>query len=451
MSPKEVARVTLPTPYGTFEARAFRCSSRFVYLALIAGDIGGATPVLARVHSECLTGDALGSLRCDCGLQLHESLRAMTAEGRGVLIYATGHEGRGIGLVNKLRAYAEQDHGSDTVDANLHLGLPIDDRRYSDAAEVLKTLGVRSVRLLTNNPDKVEGLRAAGVQVDEVRPLPVAAHVRNVRYLETKQQRLGHVRPLGRALVGSLPTPPDVGPLLGPVTPPEARPYLAIKYAQSMDGRIATASGDSRWISGEAERAVSHALRARCDGIMVGVGTVLRDDPQLTVRLVAGASPVRVILDSKLRIPLDAHVLDDAAATLVLTTNQADVGKRVHLEKRNVGVRVVPAGPRGVDLPAAARVLRDAGMECVLVEGGAALITSLLAGGLVDRLIVACAPVLLGRGVEGIGDLGVTQVSEGLALTDRSVYVLDEDVLTAWSVGRPARTEDLGRESAARL
>ena len=169
-----------------------------MYLALVKGELDGGDHVVTRVHSECLTGDALGSLRCDCGVQLQLGLRAITAAGRGVLVYATGHEGRGIGLVNKLLSYAEQDGGADTLEANLALGLAVDAREYSDAAAVLRALGVHSVRLLTNNPAKVEGLRASGVDVVAVEPLATAPHSRNLAYLRTKERRLGHVRPSGR-------------------------------------------------------------------------------------------------------------------------------------------------------------------------------------------------------------------------------------------------------------
>src|SRR5439155_11590155 len=148
--PREVARVTLPTPAGEFDTRAFGCDDGFVYVAMVKGDVVGGRGVPVRVHSECLTGDALGSLRCDCGPQLRASLRAIAAEGRGVLLYATGHEGRGIGLVEKLRAYVLQDGGgADTVDANERLGLPADGRDYGGAAAVLRAVGVRSVRLMT--------------------------------------------------------------------------------------------------------------------------------------------------------------------------------------------------------------------------------------------------------------------------------------------------------------
>ena len=430
----EVARVSLPTPFGEFRVHAYETPDENVYLALIAGELEGGTDVLARVHSECLTGDAFGSLRCDCGIQLRTSLRRIAAEGRGVLVYATGHEGRGIGIINKLKAYVEQDQGSDTVDANLHLGLPVDSRRYDHAAEVLKSLGIASVRLITNNPRKVDELRSNGIEITAVESLAVASHSRNLSYLSTKRDRLGHTSLGGSRLTRAPASPPDVGELLGPVTPRPDRPFVVVKYAQSLDGRIATASGDSKWISGEEERTVSHALRARCDVILVGVGTVLADDPQLTVRMVPGASPIRVVLDSTLRVPADAKVLDDDAATVVITTERSPKAKRELVESKGAGVRVAGRCGDGVEIRAALRILSEMGVRSVMVEGGAKVITSFLRQGLVDRLIVSVAPKLLGRGTEGVGDLGIGSVTEGLALADRSVHVVGDDILIAGTV-----------------
>src|SRR3954462_398431 len=178
-SVREVASVRIPTTYGEFQARAFEDPSGHVHLALVLGTMGDGRSVLTRLHSECLTGDALGSLRCDCGVQLRSGLRTVGAEGRGVVLYLNGHEGRGIGLVDKLRAYVEQDAGADTVDANLRLGLGADLRTYEDAAAVLRALGIRSVRLLSNNPAKVDGLQRNGVAVEDLRSLGTAAHQRN--------------------------------------------------------------------------------------------------------------------------------------------------------------------------------------------------------------------------------------------------------------------------------
>jgi GTP cyclohydrolase II len=430
----EVAQIELPTSFGFFSARAFETASGFVYLALVAGSVDGERSVLTRVHSECLTGDVLGSLRCDCGIQLGNSLRAISAEGRGVLVYATGHEGRGVGLINKLRAYMQQDLGSDTVDANLHLGLPIDNRDYIDAAAVLHRLGVQSIRLITNNPSKRSGLEEGGIRVESVQGLPIAAHMRNVRYLETKQRRLGHVEAVGRRLLEVMSAPADVGRLLGRPRPRTDRPYVAIKYAQTLDGRIATATGDSKWISSPEERALSHALRARCDGIMVGSETVLHDNPLLTVRLVAGASPTRVVLDSTLRVPLDAHVFNDDAPTIVIASEGFDPAKVAELRSHQVAVWPVPQGRGGVDLGEALAVLRKLGIQSLLVEGGGRVITSLLSYDLADRMIVSIAPRVMGQGIEGVGDLGTASVGHSVELDDRCIQLVGEDVVMAWDV-----------------
>jgi 3,4-dihydroxy 2-butanone 4-phosphate synthase/GTP cyclohydrolase II len=437
--PREAASAPIPTPYGTFEARAFEAASGHVHLACVFGELGDGRSILARLHSECLTGDAFGSLRCDCGVQLRSAMRAIAAEGRGVLVYVDGHEGRGIGLVDKLRAYVEQDAGADTVDANLRVGRAPDLRDYGDAAAVLRSLGVRSVRLLTNNPAKVDALRRHGVAVDEVRPLSTASHLRNRRYLATKQARFGHVRPAGEQFAQLLPTTSvDVGSLLGsPVRRPD-RPYVVVKYAQTLDGRIATSTGDSKWISGERERRVSHGMRAACDAVLVGVGTVLNDDPQLTVRMASGASPLRIVLDSTLRTAPTAQVVSDAAATLVLCGPDADPGRRVQLLAAGVAVREIPPGPHGLDIAAALREVRTLGVESLLVEGGAGIITSLLRAEAVDRFVVSISPTIIGTGVEAVGPLGVTEVADGIHLRNRSVYLVGEDVVLGFDV-RPRR------------
>lgn len=432
---QDVVRVVLPTQFGEFDVTAFEVRPGLVYLAMVRGDVTAGGPVPTRLHSECLTGDALTSLRCDCGVQLRLALHRIATEGRGLVLYATGHEGRGIGLVNKLRAYVEQDAGADTVDANLRLGLPVDDRSYDEAADVLAALGVPSVTLLTNNPDKVRGLRAAGVLVEGTTPLRTAAHLRNVDYLRTKEARLGHGDTAGADLQQAAAAPPEAVHLLGDVTPSDDRPYVVLKYAQTLDGRIATGDGDSKWISGEEERALSHALRAACDAVLVGVGTVLRDDCRLNVRMVPGASPLRVVLDSTLRTPSTALLLDDGAPTILLTTDDSTEDDRQRVRDAGAGVRVLPPGPGGVDLKAALALLRAEGVRSVLVEGGAQVITSLLAAGLVDRIVVGTAPRIIGAGTEAVGDLGVARVTEGIVLRNRSVHLTADDVVMAWDVG----------------
>jgi 3,4-dihydroxy 2-butanone 4-phosphate synthase / GTP cyclohydrolase II len=211
-SEPQVARVVearIPTPHGEFRAVGYRgVADGREHVALVRGDVGGpresAEDVLVRVHSECLTGDAFGSLRCDCGPQLDAALATVAAAGRGVVLYLRGHEGRGIGLLDKLATYQLQDAGSDTVDANLELGLPADARDYGIGADMLADLGVRSVRLLTNNPAKRAGLERYGVQVQGQVPLPTTPNPHNLRYLVTKRDRMGHDLP---ALPEAFPLP----------------------------------------------------------------------------------------------------------------------------------------------------------------------------------------------------------------------------------------------------
>lgn len=190
------AVTSLPTAHGDFRAYGYRAAGDGAeHVALVAGELGDGEDVLVRLHSECLTGDALGSRRCDCGPQLRASLARVAAEGRGVVLYLRGHEGRGIGLLPKLRAYQLQEHGRDTLDANLELGLPADARDYAAAASILADLGVRSVRLMTNNPGKTDALVRHGLRVTGREPLPVPPSEHNLGYLRTKRDRMGHDLP----------------------------------------------------------------------------------------------------------------------------------------------------------------------------------------------------------------------------------------------------------------
>jgi 3,4-dihydroxy 2-butanone 4-phosphate synthase/GTP cyclohydrolase II len=191
---ERIAQAEIPTRHGPFIGHAWRSTlDGTEHLTLTLGDVAGEDPVLVRVHSECLTGDVLGSRRCDCGAQLDDALQRIAAEGCGVLVYLRGHEGRGIGLGHKLAAYELQDAGHDTVDANKLLGLPVDDREYGIGAQILVDLGVRRMRLMTNNPAKFEGLRGYGLEILERVPLDPRPTRENLSYLETKRERLGHL------------------------------------------------------------------------------------------------------------------------------------------------------------------------------------------------------------------------------------------------------------------
>ena len=190
-----VADTRIPNAHGEWRALGYlNTVDQTEHLALVLGDLddGPDDDLLVRMHSECLTGDVFGSRRCDCGAQLEASMAKIAAEGRGVVLYLRGHEGRGIGLLSKLRAYQLQDSGADTVDANLDLGLPVDAREYSTGAQILTDLGIESLRLLTNNPAKIAGLAGFGIKVTDRVPLPVAVTPDNLRYLLAKRDRLGH-------------------------------------------------------------------------------------------------------------------------------------------------------------------------------------------------------------------------------------------------------------------
>jgi len=196
---ERVVEARIPTEHGTFTAVGYRSLvDDRQHIALVIGDLGDGESVLTRVHSECLTGDVFGSLRCDCGDQLDQAMARVAEEGRGVVLYIRGHEGRGIGLLHKLAAYKLQDEGFDTVDANVNLGLPVDARDYGVGAQILYDLGVRSMRIMTNNPTKRAGIEGYGLSILEQVPLFVDANDENRGYLMAKATRLGHQMDLGQ-------------------------------------------------------------------------------------------------------------------------------------------------------------------------------------------------------------------------------------------------------------
>ena len=189
---EEVARAELPTVHGHFQMFGFRNTiNGDEHVALVMGDVSDGKPVLCRVHSECLTGDVFGSCRCDCGEQLHEAMSMIEREGKGAIVYLN-QEGRGIGLCNKIKAYQLQDEGLDTAEANLRLGFRVDERDYGVGASIIRELGIKHMRLMTNNPLKRAGLEGYGLHIDEIVPIVIAPNKYNEHYLETKEVRMGH-------------------------------------------------------------------------------------------------------------------------------------------------------------------------------------------------------------------------------------------------------------------
>lgn len=434
------SQTTLPTDHGTFTL----CSYTFegiTHVALSRGEPSQETAPLVRLHSECLTGDALGSHRCDCGDQLDASLRAIAAAGTGVLLYLRGHEGRGIGLAAKLQAYALQDRGLDTVDANRALGLPDDARDYRAAAAMLEDLGCRTVRLLSSNPAKAEALAGMGITVSQRLVLPVVDRPENSRYLQTKRRRMRH-----DPLAGRIVEQPDTFPVYRSLA---EHPQVIGQMAQSSDGFIAARGGDACFVSGEADRTHLHHLRAAVDAVVVGASTVLRDDPRLTVRAAQGGNPLRVLLDPRGRIPVERRVLQSPEApTLWLVGVDVPVPEGLG---PHVQVAHLPPGPAdlAVDPVAVLELVRQRVAGSVLVEGGGKTVSAFLSAGVLDRLFLTVAPVLIGDGVPGIRFLGSPVMDEALRTPFRR-YTFGEDICTEFVLSPAARALDAEAEPVER-
>jgi 3,4-dihydroxy 2-butanone 4-phosphate synthase/GTP cyclohydrolase II len=470
---------------GTMRFQCYRyndgSASPVDFVALVAGVVSGEA-VHLRVHDACLTSEVFGSCKCDCKLQLvaaqrHISERA--AQGGGGVIVYTFQEGRGIGLPNKIAAYHLQaTQGLDTVEANLALGLPSENRRYDFVPPLLKRLNARSVVLLTNNPFKVSSLEALGVLicgrasvvVEGLSP-PAAA------YLATKVNRMGHLLAGsgGAAVVASAPTVHGsrVTALVddtkqraathAAADAAAARPFVTLTFAQSLDGSIARADAAQDaalgplLLSGSAAMAMTHALRGAHDAILVGVGTVLADDPRLTVRLASGRNPLPAVLDGRLRTPLGCRLVQQAAAQhrsrggthlviLAAATSASGLAFAALSALPGVAVEVCcsPYGDRSrVHLPSALRALRHThGCQSVMVEGGARVIASFLAEPqLVDSLVVTVAPVFVG-GLPAFPRSGDARRGRSIpALTGQGSFALGDDMVVYGRLAPNAHVE----------
>jgi GTP cyclohydrolase II len=431
----QIACARIPTARGEFLLYLYvNTLDDKEHMAVVLGDVAGRQDVLVRVHSECFTGDILGSLRCDCGTQFDEAISLIAKEGAGVLIYLR-QEGRGIGLRDKLRAYNLQDQGYDTVDANLMLGHGVDERDYTVAALILKQLGTQSVRLLTNNPLKIANLQASGIKVTAQILIRSLVTAENAAYLLTKAQRMNHILNLdllSAAISGngnghevthhssqrqpeSLPAETDehLEALLQRIAGHRertGRPFVTLSYAQSLDGCIAARPGQPLILSGHQSLVLTHRLRATHDAILVGIGTVLSDNPQLTVRLVEGKLPQPIVADTRLRCPMDANLLREHPLPLLIATGEmADRERQKELEAARARILRLPMDAEGrVSLPALLDRLGEMNINSLMVEGGARIITSFLSERLVDQLILTVAPKLVGgmHGIRGLAQTG---------------------------------------------
>jgi len=475
-----MAQARIPTAEGTFQLSLYLNGQHTgEHLAFVLGNVVNQPEVLVRIHSECFTGDVLGSLRCDCGAQLEQAIQLIGQEGAGVIIYLR-QEGRGIGLVDKLRAYNLQDQGYDTVDANLLLGHGEDDRDYATAALILQDLGVPSVRLLTNNPLKIASLQACGIPVAARVPLPPRVTTENATYLLTKVLRMNHllnldafadvlpggsngvkpepvhslatptrarghsastgatVRPRPVETAGWTPLDPDEGMAALVHKAAEhhrrtGRPFVTLSYAQSVDGSIAARPGQSLALSGALSMTLTHQLRAAHDAILVGIGTVLADNPRLTVRLVEGKNPQPIVADSRLRLPLSANLLrQHPLSPWIATGEPADASRQHVLEAAGARVLRLPMNARGhVNLTALLERLGALGIRSVMVEGGARIITSFLAERLVDHIVLTVAPRLVG-GIRAVRRLTHADPVHLPRLRNLRYQWLEED-LVLWS------------------
>jgi GTP cyclohydrolase II len=514
----------LPTEFGGCKLQVYGSPASATQWVACVWDGDASQPrqeaVHLRVHDACLTSEVLGSLKCDCAQQLRLSQEVLARQG-GILIY-TPQEGRGIGLAHKVAAYALQaQHGLDTVDANVALGLPAEARDYQPVRSILEHLGVRSVILLTNNPFKVDALRGLGVRVLSRRPvLPDFVPARSKGYLQAKAERMGHLLPEGgdgalplqrdsHAPDGGLlahgfdercfdvePESPEPEPSVlfsSTVTPPRlhpavgaggsrgiddsvdrhaecrelirclrrareahaqggavSTPFVTLTYAQALDGSIAGpfgARGPRLMLSGDRSMELTHRLRAEHDAILVGVETLISDDPQLTVRLVNGPSPMRVVLDSRLRSPPHARAFvrpqarseRPHAVVVTLDASLRDPASAALLgQLRAEGVRVIGVASSDemgrLSLPSARAELRDQfNIQSVMIEGGAAVIASCIRVHAANHAVVTLAPKMLVNGVRPSSSTSTT-ISDGgrsSCLRDVRAFCLGDDIVVS--------------------
>lgn len=413
---KNLVKTRLPTGFGEFTLYLYSEHGK-EHLALVKGDVHGKADIPVRVHSECLTGDVFGSRRCDCGDQLRHSLQYLGRVDAGILIYLR-QEGRGIGLMKKMEAYNLQDQGMDTVEANIHLGHQPDERDYGIAARILRDLGAESIRLITNNPHKVEELRQHGIEVAERIPIEVGYHSENLGYLRSKAERMAHLLSFRERM------PEDhelafIEPLIDQLTlsrdAEHPFPFVTLAYTQGLDGRIANTDGQTSALGSEPVLALARHLRSQHDGLLVDVDTLLSDDSRLNGLFRAEGTPRLIILDRQLRTPLDCKAFQPPSKPpIILTAGTADPNRRAQLVQRGARVVHVDADTEGcLNLRPALAALTGEGIHTLMVEGGGTIISTFLKQHLVNYCVITITPKIIG-GLKAIEDLpsgGATPLS----------------------------------------
>lgn len=358
----EHASARLPTRFGEMRIRVYRNQDGIESVAIISRIPADGIAVPIRVHSACATAEVIGSLKCDCKSQLDYALQYISDNG-GLVIYLS-QEGRGVGLVNKIKAYALQDQGYDTVDANRMLGLPDDAREYQDAARIIEMLGIRSIRLLTNNPRKISDLESLGVDIQERVPMPVIVNEHSVDYLKAKNTRMGHFLDV---------TQPNEA--ISEDERPD-RPLVHVNLALDDQGRTAQQNGEPINLSCDQDWRRVHELREHYSAVVVGARTWLQDSPQLTARedrlgRPPRRQPERVIFAGRHNCTFDR----DPRRTFVIGSGQTSEG-------------AILIDVSDHDLASPLKTLRKCGLKSLLVEGGLTLLGSFIRSNAIDYLSV---------------------------------------------------------------
>lgn len=422
-------KARIPVSGREFYVYLYQDFDNLEHLALVMGDVRGKQNVLVRIHSECLTGEAFNSQRCDCGEQLKQSIQMISDDSLGIIVYLR-QEGRGIGLAKKLQAYNLQDNGYDTVDANIALGHKPDERDFTIAASILKDLGVKSIKLISNNPGKFKPLIDSGIVINSRIPILPRLTPENTLYIKTKISRMNHKIDFN----GLSSSSPEREMILRYVVRKirnhryRNRPFITLSYAQSLDGCISKDKNKSMVLSDEESMILTHQIRSIHDAILVGIGTVLTDDPQLTVRKVQGKNPQPIILDTNLKLPPNAKLLKETNSPWIISGKDSDVKKQKILEDLGAKVFRLPVKNNNIDLHRLISKLVNENIGSVMVEGGAEIISSFMVDKLADFVVSTVTPTIIGRGVRPLEQVPI-KMDKMISLQNAKYVQIGKDLI----------------------